>query len=338
MSSDLRPPFRPAQPPKPSSVSGKVSSHQADSGPEGLNSPEQPQPSPDSPDSATPAQPSHPAPAAEITAARKGSVPLTRIEPIPPPGEEMQYRAIGLIEGQYIPSPEQFTRGVLRTPDGLNLNAVLLGRLMSLVRKHLQLERNYLWVVYPRTREKTEDLHVQLMGVWAPEEMGQPLPQGFRSSVVPDWFSIRGEVVFQSQEKGFIIVKIRQAGKKNSSNRNEAALASSKKPQAFKLRLIGSLPGKEVGNFWDLQVRRQGSLLYIEAGTPIGPVIKTPPRPHLKRSTPRPQIKKSLVGKPARSRESIPEPFYSPRDAASTTRRLREKLPKPIKKKRPSAQ
>ncbi|MFQ3585491.1 MAG: hypothetical protein SNJ85_11295 [Cyanobacteriota bacterium] len=239
----------------------------------------------------------------------------------------MQYRAIGLIEGQYIPSPQQFTRGVLRTPDGLDLDAVLLGRVMSLVRKHLRPERNYLWVVYPRTREKTEDLHVQLMGVWAPEEMGQPLPQGSRSPVVPDWFSIRGEVVFQSQEKGFIIVKIRQSGKKASSNRNEAALASSK-PQAFKLRLMGSLPSKGVGTFWDLQVRRQGSLLYVEAGTPIGPVIKTPPRPRLKRSrsTPRPQIKKAL-SKPASSGESIPEQFYSPRDPA--------KVPKPIKKKRP---
>ncbi|MEN9226478.1 MAG: hypothetical protein Q6L60_08975 [Thermostichus sp. HHBFW_bins_43] len=237
----------------------------------------------------------------------------------------MQYRAIGLIEGQYIPSSEQFTRGVLRTLDGLDLNAVLLGRVMSLVRKHLEPERNYLWVVYPRTREKTEDLHVQLMGVWAPEEMGQTLPEGSRAPVVPDWFSIRGEVVFQSQEKGFIIVKILQSGKKPSANRKESALAN--KPQAFKLRLLGSLPGKGVGNFWDLQVRRQGSLLYVEAGTPIGPVIKTPPRPRLKRSTPRPQINKRNLSKSAAGEQSIPEQFYSPRDPAQ--------VPKPIKKKRP---
>ncbi|MCF2970186.1 hypothetical protein L1047_03120 [Synechococcus sp. Nb3U1] len=321
MSSDLRPPFR--RPPKPSSAKGKLSSHQTDSSRRGLDSPEDSQ---RFPEPSTPAQLSSPAPAEEVKAAQEDAeTERTYLEPIPPPGEEMQYRAIGLIEGQYIPSPEQFTRGILRTPDGLDLDAVLLGRVMSLVRKHLEPERNYLWVVYPRTREKTEDLHVQLMGVWAPEEMGQPLPEGSRSPVVPDWFSIRGEVVFQSQEKGFIIVKIRQAGKKSPSNRNEAALANSK-PQAFKLRLIGSLPSKGVGSFWDLQVRRQGSLLYVEAGTPIGPVIKTPPRPRLKRSTPRPQIKKAL-SKPASSGESIPEQFYSPRDPAQ--------VPKPIKKKRP---
>lgn len=335
MSSDLRPPFRPARPPKPSSVSGKVLSHQTGSSFEEVNPPKEPQ---RSPNAAAPAQPSGSASAAEMAAVQSevsktgvSKTARTYLEPIPPPGELMQYRAIGLIEGRYIPSPEQFTRGVLRTADGLDLSAVLLGRVMSLVRKHLNLERNYLWVVYPRTREKKEDLHVQVMGVWAPEEMGRPLPQGSRSSVVPDWFSIRGEVVFQSQEKGFIIVKIRRAGKKNPSNQNEAtqdSLASSK-PQAFKLRLMGSLPGKGVGNFWDLQVRRQGSLLYVEAGTPIGPVLKTPPpRPRLKRSNPRPQIKKAL-SKPASSRESIPEQFYSPRDPA--------KVPKPIKKKRPSA-
>ncbi|MEN9232185.1 MAG: hypothetical protein Q6L68_14905 [Thermostichus sp. DG02_5_bins_236] len=289
-----------------------MSSHQTNSSLEGLNSPEESQRS---------LEPSSPAPAARAVQSEDLETERTYLEPIPPPGEEMQYRAIGLIEGQYIPSPEQFTRGVLRTPDGLDLDAVLLGRVMSLVRKHLEPERNYLWVVYPRTREKTEDLHVQLMGVWAPEEMGQPLPQGSRSPVVPDWFSIRGEVVFQSQEKGFIIVKIRQAGKKSSSKQSEAAL----KPQAFKLRLMGSLPSKGVGNFWDLQVRRQGSLLYVEAGTPIGPVLKNPPRPRLKRSTPRPQIKKAL-SKPASSGESIPEQFYSPRDPAN--------VPKPIKKKR----
>lgn len=258
------------------------------------------------------------------------------LEPIPPPGEKMQYRAIGLIEGRYIPSPNHFTRGILRTSDGLDLNAVLLGRVMSLVRKYLKPERNYLWVVYPRTRDKSQDLHVQLMGVWAPEEMGQTLPEGSRPTVVPDWFSIRGEVVFQSQEKGFIIVKIRQSGKKNSAGSSPqraqtakgaaSPAATAPKPQAFKLRLIGSLPGKGVGIFWDLQVRRRGSLLYVEAGTPIGPVLKAPPRP--KRSTPRPKLKKHSPPSTRGQQLSSPQP-YSPSDPAKAP-----KPAKPIKKKR----
>lgn len=315
MSSDLRPPFRPVRPPRPSSTGeakGSLSSAKAqdpgaarDSGTESLQ------------------------PVVSTTASLEEKKERVCLEPIPPPGEKMQYRAIGLIEGQYIPSPEHFTRGILRTSDGLDLNAVLLGRVMSLVRKHLKPERNYLWVVYPRTRDKTEDLHVQLLGVWAPEEMGRTLPEGSRPTVVPDWFSIRGEVVFQSQEKGFIIVKIRQSGKKASANspsqRVQKDGAAAPKPQAFKLRLIGSLPGKGVGNFWDLQVRRRGSLLYVEAGTPIGPVLKTPPRPRLKRSTPR--LQKGPLP-PPRGQQPISNPqVYPPRDPA--------KVPKPVKRKRP---
>lgn len=315
MSSDLRPPFRPVRPPRPSSTGeakGSLSSAKAqdpgaarDSGTESLQ------------------------PVVSTTASLEEKKERVCLEPIPPPGEKMQYRAIGLIEGQYIPSPEHFTRGILRTSDGLDLNAVLLGRVMSLVRKHLRPERNYLWVVYPRTRDKTEDLHVQLLGVWAPEEMGRTLPEGSRPTVVPDWFSIRGEVVFQSQEKGFIIVKIRQSGKKASANspsqRVQKDGAAAPKPQAFKLRLIGSLPGKGVGNFWDLQVRRRGSLLYVEAGTPIGPVLKTPPRPRLKRSTPR--LQKGPLP-PPRGQQPISNPqVYPPRDPA--------KVPKPVKRKRP---
>ena len=320
MSSDLRPPFRPVRPPRPSSTGeakGSLSSAKAqdpaaapgavrDSGTESLQ------------------------PVVSTTASLEEKKERVCLEPIPPPGEKMQYRAIGLIEGQYIPSPEHFTRGVLRTSDGLDLNAVLLGRVMSLVRKHLKPERNYLWVVYPRTRDKTEDLHVQLLGVWAPEEMGRTLPEGSRPTVVPDWFSIRGEVVFQSQEKGFIIVKIRQSGKKASANspsqRVQKDGAAAPKPQAFKLRLIGSLPGKGVGNFWDLQVRRRGSLLYVEAGTPIGPVLKTPPRPRLKRSHPQPKARKSSTPS-TRGEASIQEPFYPLRDPT--------KVPKPVKRKRP---
>jgi hypothetical protein len=320
MSSDLRPPFRPVRPPRPSSTGeakGSLSSAKAqdpaaapgavrDSGTESLQ------------------------PVVSTTASLEEKKERVCLEPIPPPGEKMQYRAIGLIEGQYIPSPEHFTRGILRTSDGLDLNAVLLGRVMSLVRKHLRPERNYLWVVYPRTRDKTEDLHVQLLGVWAPEEMGRTLPEGSRPTVVPDWFSIRGEVVFQSQEKGFIIVKIRQSGKKASANspsqRVQKDGTAAPKPQAFKLRLIGSLPGKGVGNFWDLQVRRRGSLLYVEAGTPIGPVLKTPPRPRLKRSPPQPKARKSSTPS-TRGEASIQEPFYPLRDPT--------KVPKPVKRKRP---
>ncbi len=98
-----------------------------------------------------------------------------RQQPIPPASEPMQYRAIGLVRGKYAPSEEQFTRGFLVTDDGVSIDAVLLGRVMSLVKKHLDLEQSHLWVVYPRTREKEYDLHVQIVGVWEPENLNSTL-------------------------------------------------------------------------------------------------------------------------------------------------------------------
>jgi hypothetical protein len=106
---------------------------------------------------------------------------VLRQQPIPPASEPMQYRAIGLIYGKYEASVEQFTRGMLITEDGTAIDAVLLGRVMSLVKKHLDLEQSHLWVVYPRTRNKTSeednDLHMQIVGVWEPEKLAPGKPQ-----------------------------------------------------------------------------------------------------------------------------------------------------------------
>lgn len=93
--------------------------------------------------------------------------------PIPPASEPMQYRAIGLIRGKYMPSEEQFTRGNLLTDDGTEVDAVLLGRVMSLVKKHIDLDEPHLWVVYPRTRNKDSQLHAQIVGVWEPEKLNR---------------------------------------------------------------------------------------------------------------------------------------------------------------------
>ncbi|MEB3231646.1 MAG: hypothetical protein VKJ64_11605, partial [Leptolyngbyaceae bacterium] len=91
--------------------------------------------------------------------------------PIPPASEPMQYRAIGLIQGTYVPSEEQFTRGTLMTEDNQPIDAVLLGRVMSLVKKHVDLTIPHLWVVYPRTRPKNEHLHAQIVGIWEPDKL-----------------------------------------------------------------------------------------------------------------------------------------------------------------------
>ncbi|MEM6835823.1 MAG: hypothetical protein AAF609_03125 [Cyanobacteria bacterium P01_C01_bin.120] len=103
--------------------------------------------------------------------------------PIAPPSEPMQYRAIGLVKGTYQPSEEQLNRGDMMTEDGTTMSAVLLGRVTSLIKKHIDLTESHLWVVYPRTRQPAEDeeesatdsgLHLQIVGVWEPDTLGLP--------------------------------------------------------------------------------------------------------------------------------------------------------------------
>ncbi|MGF1458772.1 MAG: hypothetical protein ACFBSG_07070 [Leptolyngbyaceae cyanobacterium] len=111
------------------------------------------------------------------------AVPPMPNHPIAPPSEPMQYRAIGLVKGTYHPSEEQLNRGNIVTDDGVVIDSVLLGRVTSLIKKHLDLESSHLWVVYPRTRQGNgEDegeeaacgLHLQIVGVWEPDTLGLP--------------------------------------------------------------------------------------------------------------------------------------------------------------------
>ena len=226
-----------------------------------------------------------------------------RSHPIAPPDAAMQFRAIGLVEGRYEASEEQFTRGTIHAPDGTEIDAVLLGRVMSLVRKYLQPDRDYMWVVYPRTgTSKTQErLHVQVAGVWAPEEMGQaddgepssestmaapssepPLDREDKPKLVPNYFSIRGEVIRLFPEKEVVVIKIVQNARKQKS----AKTASSKhKTSAFKLSLQGTLPPNALGQFWDLEVLREDCILKIIRAVPMGPAPKPPPK---KRRKPKP--------------------------------------------------
>jgi hypothetical protein len=181
--------------------------------------------------------------------------------PIPMASEPLQYRAIGLVKGAYLASAEEFTKGSVITDDGTLIDAVLLGRIMSLAKKHLDLGESHLWVVYPRVRKDDGKLHVQIMGIWEPKLIepvdGTTVPP--EPMEIPDnYFSVRGEVVFQSREKKEVFVKIRQAARKKDIE-----------PRQFKLRLIGDFPDKMVGNFWEFDVLRQGDDLVIRTGQMI---------------------------------------------------------------------
>jgi hypothetical protein len=211
---------------------------------------------------------------------------LTGNTPIPPASEPLQYRAIGLILGKYVPSIEEFNQGMLLADDGTTIDAVILGRIMSLIKNHLDLEQSHLWVVYPRIRKEDNKLHAQIMGIWDPQLVIKPLDapteaadlsaESTEGRVIPSietlgipssYFSIRGEVIYQSRETREIFVKIRQAPKKKTEEE-----------RYFKIRLIGDLPQKLVGNFWDFDVVRVNDDLEIRSGQFVAPLRAKLPR------------------------------------------------------------
>lgn len=274
-----------------------------------------------------------------------------RQQPIPPPSEPMQYRAIGLVRGRYVASSEQFTQGTILTADGAELDAVLLGRIMSLVKNHLDLEKEHLWVVYPRTRQENDKLHIQIVGVWEPENLAkhqtadqeedsdslevQTAANGSSTALVPSselpdgGFSVRGEVVYQSFEGEHLVVKIKQAARKQDD-----------KPKYFKLKIKGKLETKAVSKFWDLQVKRQADELVVESAEAIADLPKKR-RPPQRRpgggGGRRPSGKKPF---PPRQRSGeTPRPVRKTGDSSAAPRPTSSKpIPKPIKRPKPPEQ
>ena len=297
--------------------------------------------------SATPTDDSQNATNSAATADLNGTMPLDvqRQQPIPPPSEPMQYRAIGLVRGQYMPSAEQLTRGTLLATDGTLIDAVLLGRVMSLVKNHLNLDQAHLWVVYPRSRQEDGNLHVQIVGVWEPEKLNktqstepsnseellsnsEELPENSQVEASPEesdanatavvqdgYFSIRGEVIYYSQEEERIIIKIRQSPRKEAD-----------KIKFFKLKVNGSLGERVIGHFWDLHVQLQASALVIQEANNIGIL------PAKKRAQKRPFNNKKRPPN-ARRNVSNQRPIgKGERPTTATPPKRREPVPKPVKR------
>lgn len=191
---------------------------------------------------------------------------LMRQHPISPVTEPMQYRAIGAVRGQYVPTDaEHPTRGVIRTVEGDEIEAVVLGRLLTLMRRHLDPEQPHLWVVYPRIREQ-DSLHLQMVGVWEPSSLDPEAAGEAAADVLPegdDFFSIRGELIYTRPETGELVIKVRQQPRADGS-----------RPVPFKLQLRGEIPLEHLRHFVSLDARRQGRALRVESFEVIGPLAQ----------------------------------------------------------------
>jgi hypothetical protein len=77
---------------------------------------------------------------------------------------------------------------------------------------------------------------------------------------------VRGEISSQSIEDNSVIVKVRRTEQKFDKQKDKVTKEYTK----FKVRLTGLLPTDAVGQFWSVNVQRQGDVLTIIDGEFIG--------------------------------------------------------------------
>ncbi len=179
--------------------------------------------------------------------------------PIPEVTNKLQYRAIGIVKGVYKPSnKEQLNRGTLTDKNGTTIETVILGKALSLIKKHINLEKSYFWIVYPRNKN-TINLHLQVVGIWDPYELNQvdknksemePSDLLEKLNLKNNYFSIRGELVYVNTQKNEVVVKVCSSPtSKRLKNGN------------FKITIEGEISLQFLNNFINFDVIRDGNIL-----------------------------------------------------------------------------
>ena len=181
--------------------------------------------------------------------------------PIPQVTNKLQYRAIGIINGKFTPhDSEQLNRGFLIDNKGEKIETVVLGKALSLLKKHIDLNKSYYWVVYPKNKN-TQNLHLQVAGIWDPYKLNDFSNNSSKTNfsklleeldLEDNYFSVRGELVFVNTQKKEIVIKVCSSIKsKNLKNKN------------FKLVIIGDLSLKLLHSFVSLDIVRDGNSLKL---------------------------------------------------------------------------
>jgi hypothetical protein len=181
--------------------------------------------------------------------------------PIPKVTNQLQHRAIGIINGKFIPHDnDQLNRGFLIDNKGEKIETVVLGKALSLLKKHIDLKKKYYWIVYPKNKN-TENLHLQVAGIWDPYQLNDFPNDSSKTNfsklleelnLKDNYFSVRGELVFINTQKKEIVIKVCSAKKsKNLKNKN------------FKIVIKGELSLELLHNFVSLDINRNGNSLEL---------------------------------------------------------------------------
>ena len=177
--------------------------------------------------------------------------------PIQAVTNKLQYRAIGIVKGIYKPSKNQLNRGTITDKEGKIIDTVILGKALSLIKKYINLENSYFWVVYPRNKS-TNNLHLQVAGIWDPYQLNKvddnlekdPNEILEELNLSNNYFSIRGELIYVNTQKKEVVIKI-------CSSPTSKRL----KNQTFKIIIEGEISLQFLNNFVSLDVIRDGNIL-----------------------------------------------------------------------------
>ena len=181
--------------------------------------------------------------------------------PIPKVTNNLQFRAIGIVNGMFIPhESEHLNRGYLTDNKGEKIETVVLGKALSLLKKHIDLTKNYFWIVYPKNKN-TQNLHLQVAGIWDPYQLNDFPNNSSKTNFTKlldeldlkdNYFSVRGILVFVNTQKKEFVIKICPASKmQNLKNKN------------FKLVIKGELSLELLNSFVSLDAIRDGNSLKL---------------------------------------------------------------------------
>ena len=181
--------------------------------------------------------------------------------PIPKVSNKKQFRAIGIICGMYKPYENNLlNKGFIEDSNGLKINTVVLGKALPVIKKFINFEKQYYWIVYPRNKD-SNNIHLQIAGIWDPSNFKNNNDENINKShdlllsfdLKDNLFSIRGKLIFINVQDKELIIKICPSNqRKNQKNKS------------FKILVKGEISMNYINSFVSLEVMRIDNSLFME--------------------------------------------------------------------------
>ena len=177
--------------------------------------------------------------------------------PIPKVSNKKQFRAIGIVCGMYKPHENNLlNKGFIEDSNGLKIDAVVLGKALPVIKKFINFEKQYYWIVYPRNKD-SNNIHLQIAGIWDPSNFKNNDDYKINKThdlllsldLKDNLFSIRGKLIFINSQEKELIIRICPSNQKN---------------KAFKILVKGEISMKHINSFVSLEVIRIENSLFLE--------------------------------------------------------------------------